>query len=157
MQTTSGTGPKPVTPDEYVAGLPDDRKMAVAAIRDTINKNIPKGFEERIGMGGIMWAVPHSQFPAGYHCDPSKPLMLMSIASTKGHVALHHMGLYGSGPLMNWFTAEWPKHSPKKLDIGKACIRFKKPEEAPLELIGKLAAKLTPQAWVEIYQKALQR
>ena len=142
---------------DFIAALPDERKAAVAAIRDAIADNIPTGFEERIGMGGIMWVVPHSSFPAGYHCDPSKPLMLMSLTSTKGHVALHHMGLYGSGPLMKWFSGEWPKHSSKKLDMGKACIRFKKPGEAPLKLIGELAAKLTPQAWVEIYQKALNR
>ncbi len=141
----------------FIYSLPDDRKAAVAAIRDMIVKHIPAGFEERIGMGGIMWGVPHSSFPAGYHCDPSKPLMLMSLTSTKGHVALHHMGLYGSGSLMKWFEAEWPKHSQKKLDMGKACIRFKKPEEAPLKLIGELASKLTPQMWVEIYQKALKR
>lgn len=145
------------SPDKFIDSLPDDRKAAVAALRETIAKHIPTGFEERIGTGGIMWAVPHSLFPAGYHCDPSKPLMLMSLTSTKGHVALHHMGLYGSGSLMNWFTTEWPKHSPKKLDMGMACIRFKNPEEAPLKLIGELAAKLTPQAWVEIYQKALSR
>ena len=142
---------------DFIATLPNERKAAVAAIRDAIAKHIPPGFEERLGMGGIMWVVPHSSFPAGYHCDPSKPLMLMSLTSTKGHVALHHMGLYGSGPLMNWFSSEWPKHSQKKLDMGKACIRFKKPEEAPLKLIGELASKLTPLAWVEIYQKALNR
>ena len=147
----------PSTPDNFIDSLPDERNASVTAIREAINKHIPDGYEERIGMGGIMWAVPHTLFPAGYHCDPSKPLMLMSLTSTKGHVSLHHMGLYSSGPLMNWFTAEWPKHSTKKLDIGKACIRFKKPEEAPLDLIGELASKLTPQEWVEIYQKALTR
>ena len=147
----------PSTPETFLDSLSDDRRAGVAAIRDAIATNIPKGFEERIGMGGIMWAVPHSLFPVGYHCDPSKPLMLMSLTSTKGHVALHHMGLYGSGPLTKWFQKQWPKHSQKKLDMGKACIRFKKPEDAPLELIGELAAKLTPQAWVEIYQKALPR
>jgi len=148
---------KPANPEEYIAGLPEDRKAAVSAIRKAINKNIPKGFKEGICYGSIGWFVPHSLFPAGYHCDPSKPLMLMSLTSTKGHIALHHLGLYASGPLLQWFQTAWSKNSAKKLDMGKGCVRFKKPDDVPLELIGKLASKLTPQAWIEIYQKALQR
>jgi hypothetical protein len=105
----------------------------------------------------IVWSVPHSSYPAGYHCDPSKPLMLMCLSSTKGHISLHHMGLYGSGALMQWFTSEWTKHSGKKLDMGKACIRFKKLEDVPLDLIGQLAAKLTPRQWVVQYERALIR
>lgn len=157
MPTISNTAPKPATPDDFIASLPDDRKAAVSAIRKAINKNIPKGFKEGICYGSIGWVVPHSLFPAGYHCDPSKPLMLMSLASTKGHIALHHLGLYGSGPLLKWFQDAWPEHSSRKLDMGKGCVRFKKPDEVPLELIGELAAKLTPQAWIEIYEKAFTR
>jgi uncharacterized protein YdhG (YjbR/CyaY superfamily) len=147
----------PLTTDvkDYIEGLLDDRKKAVSEIRKAINKNLPKGFKEGIGYNMIMWSVPHSSYPAGYHCDPSKPLMLIGLSSTKGHISLHHMGLYGSTPLMNWFKSEWPKHSMKKLDIGKACIRFKKLDDVPLDLIGKLASKLTPQQWVEQYEKAL--
>jgi len=148
---------KPANPEEYIAGLPEDRKAAVSAIRKAINKNIPKGFKEGICYGSIGWFVPHSLFPAGYHCDPSKPLMLMSLTSTKGHIALHHLGLYASGPLLQWFQTASSKNSAKKLDMGKGCVRFKKPDDVPLELIGKLASKLTPQAWIEIYQKALRR
>ncbi len=145
------------TPDIFIDSLPDDRKTAVAAIRKAINKHIPQGFEESTGMGGIMWSVPHSLFPAGYHCDPSKPLMLMCLTSTKGHIALHHLGMYLPGPLTTWFTAQWPKHSQKTLDMGKACIRFKKPDDVPIDLIGELAAKITPQQYIEIYEKALKR
>ena len=107
--------------------------------------------------GMIGWVVPHSLFPAGYHCDPSKPLMLMSLVSQKGHISLHHLGLYGHRPLLEWLQDEWPKHSAKKLDMGKGCLRFKKPDDIPLALIGELASKLTPQAWVEIYENALKR
>jgi hypothetical protein len=143
------------TIDAFLESLPDDRKQAVQGLRKTINKSLPKGFKEGFGMGMIVWSVPHSSYPAGYHCDPSKPLMLIGLSVTKGGVSLHHMGLYGSTPLLNWFTAEWPKHTVKKLDMGKACIRFKKAEDVPLGLIGELATKLTPQAWVEQYEKAL--
>ena len=147
----------PTTNDvkNYIDSLPDDRKKAVSEIRKVINKNLPKGFKEGTGYGMIAWSVPHSLFPAGYHCDPSKPLMLMCLSSTKGHISLHHMGLYGGGPLMTWFKTEWSKHSAKKLDMGKACIRFKKLEDVPLGLIGELASKLTPQLWIEQYEEAL--
>ena len=142
---------------EYINQLPDDRRKAVGEIRRVINKNLPKGFKEGVGYNMIAWSVPHSSYPAGYHCDPSKPLMLMCLSSTKGHISLHHMGLYGSGPMMEWFKSEWPKYSEKKLDIGKACIRFKRVEDVPLDLIGKLATKLTPQQWVEVYENALKQ
>ena len=142
--------------DDFVDSLPDENRKAVSDIRKTINKNLPNGFKESLGMGGIIWSVPHSSYPAGYHCDPSKPLMLMSLSLTKSGISLHHMGLYGSTPLLKWFTTEWPNHSSKKLDMGKACIRFKnRSEDVPLSLIGELATKLTPQAWVEQYESAL--
>jgi hypothetical protein len=139
----------------YIESLPYDRKTSVSEIRKVINNNLPEGFEESIGMGMIIWSVPHSSFPAGYHCDPSKPLMLIGLSATKGGISLHHMGLYGSTPLLKWFESEWPKHTATKLDMGKACIRFKKPEDVPLDLIAGLASKLTPHAWVEQYETAL--
>ena len=143
------------TIETFLESLPEDRKKTVSQLRKTINESLPKGFKEGFGMGMIVWSVPHSSYPAGYHCDPSKPLMLMGLSATKGGVSLHHFGLYCSTPLLNWFTTEWPKHSVKKLDLGKACVRFKKAEDVPLGLIGELATKLTPQAWVEQYEKAL--
>jgi uncharacterized protein YdhG (YjbR/CyaY superfamily) len=147
--------PPIVNVKDYIDSLPEDRKKAVSEIRKAINKNLPKGFKEGIGYNMLMWSVPHSSYPVGYHCDPSKPLMLIGLSATKSGLSLHHMGLYGSTPLMSWFKSEWTKHSSKKLDIGKACIRFKKVEDVPLDLIGELASKLTPQQWVEQYEKAL--
>ena len=145
------------TPDEYIDSLPDDRRQAVSDIRDTINKNIPRGFKECMLSGMINWVVPHELYPAGYHCDPTQPLGLMGLASQKNYIALYSMCLYGSGPLTDWFRAEWPKHSKKKLDMGKSCIRFKRPEDVPLALIGELARKVTPQQWIDIYEKAMKR
>lgn len=140
---------------EYIDTLPVDRKKVVSEIRKVINKNIPKGFRESVASNMIMWSVPHTAYPPGYHCDPSKPLMLMCLSATKGGISLHHMGLYGSGPLLNWFQGEWPKHSARKIDMGKACVRFKKLEDVPLDLIGELVTKLSPQKWVEVYERAL--
>ena len=143
------------TVKDFLDALPADRKKAITELRKTINRHIPKGFKESIAYNSIVWSVPHSSYPAGYHCDPEKPLMLMCLSSPKSSISLHHMGLYGSPDLLKWFTSEWPKHSSRKLDMGKGCVRFKKPEDVPIALIGELAMKLTPQQWVEQYEKAL--
>jgi len=145
------------TPDEYIAGLPEDRKAALSALRKVINDNLPKGFKETIGYGHLGWVVPFETYPAGYHCDPSLPLGFMGIASQKNHIALYSMCLYGNVKQLDWFRSEWPKHSKKKLNMGKSCIRFTKLEDIPLKLIGELASKVTPQQWIEIYEKTLRR
>jgi len=145
------------TPDEYIAGLPDDRKDAISALRKAINDNLPKGFKEGMSYGMIGWVVPLETYPAGYHCDPSQPIPFMSIASQKNHIAIYSMCIYSDNSLMEWFREAWPQYSSKKLDMGKSCIRIKKPNDVPLELIGKLASKVTPQQWIELYEKALKR
>jgi uncharacterized protein YdhG (YjbR/CyaY superfamily) len=143
--------------DEYITSLPDDRKEPVAKLRNTINKNLPKGFEEIISSGMINWVVPHKTYPAGYHCDPKQPLPFLSLASRKNNISLHHMGLYGNPELLKWFQDEWAKVSKRKLDMGKSCIRFKKPDEIPFDLIGQLAAKFSPADWIARYESVIKR
>lgn len=138
--------------EQYIDSLPDDRREVVAGLRKAINKNLPKGFEEVISSGMIGWVVPHSLYPDGYHCDPKTPLPFINLASQKSHIALYHMGVYSSPEVLDWFNAEWPKHSAKKLNMGKSCIRFKKPEDVPVALIGELASKISPQEWIELYE-----
>lgn len=145
------------TPEEYTAALPEERREAVAQLRQTLAQNLPEGFQEGIAYGMICFSVPHSLYPNGYHCDPKQPLPFISLGSTKGHIALHHMGLYADSSLLEWFTTEYPKHSKAKLDMGKGCVRFKKPEAIPFELIAQLAGKLTPQQWIETYEAAFRR
>lgn len=145
------------TPDEYIASLPDGRKQIISDIRDAINNNMPKGFEEIMSYGMIGWVVPHSMYPAGYHCAPQTPLPFLNLASQKNHIAVYHMGLYSSPKLMEWFQAEWPKNSEKKLDMGKSCIRFKKIDAVPLDLLGELASKMTPQDWIKLYEQAMDK
>lgn len=145
------------TPDEYIAGLPEDRKLAISTLRKVINDKLPKGFKETMGYGHMGWVVPHETYPAGYHCDPKQPLPFMGIASQKNHIAVYAMCLYGNVDQLEWFRAEWPKHSKKKLNMGKSCIRFTKLEDIPLDLIGELASKVTPQQWIDIYEKAMKR
>ncbi|HEV7701002.1 MAG TPA: DUF1801 domain-containing protein [Pyrinomonadaceae bacterium] len=143
------------TPDEYVASLPDDRRTAMWAIRDAVNDNLPKGFEERMGYGMINWVVPHELYPPGYHCDPKLPLGYMGLASQKNYISLYSMCLYGDRKQLEWFQNEWPRHTSAKLDMGKSCIRLKKVDDLPLKLIGKLASQLTPQQWIAVYEDAL--
>jgi hypothetical protein len=151
MQSTSKT------PDQYFATLPEDRKAAMTELRNVILKNLPKGFTESMAYGMVGYVVPHSLYPKGYHCDPKQPLPFLSIASQKNFIALYHMGIYSDPKLLEWFTREYPKHSKTKLDMGKSCIRFKKPDQIPFKLIGELASKMTPQNWIDTYEEVLNR
>lgn len=145
------------TVKEYIDGLPEDRKEAINQLRTVIQKKLPKGFQEEMSYGMIGYVVPHTLYPAGYHCNPKLPLPFMNIASQKNFIAVYHMGIYADPKLMDWFLAEFPKHSKSKLDMGKSCIRFKKPEQIPFELIGELAAKMMPQDWITLYESAFNR
>lgn len=145
------------TIQDYLNNIPEDRKDAIARLRQTIIENLPAGFEEKLGYGMPSYVVPHSTYPGGYHCDPKLPLPFLSFASQKNFVALYHMGIYADQELHDWFVSEYPKHSSTKLDMGKSCIRFKKPDQIPFELIGALVQKMTPQQWIELYESNLKR
>lgn len=145
---------KAITPDAYVAELPEERIPAFKKLRATIKKNIPKGFEETMGYGMMGYVVPHKLFPDGYHCDPTQPLPFAGLASQKNFIALYHMGIYANPKLLKWFTDEYPKHCKSKLDMGKSCIRFKKMDDIPFDLIGELMQKMTVKDWVETYINA---
>lgn len=139
-------------PEDYIAQLPQDRQEPMQKLRKTILDNLPEGFSEGTSYGMIGYVVPHSIYPAGYHCDPKQPLPFMSIASQKSFIALYHMGIYANPKILDWFVAEYPKHSKSKLDMGKSCIRFKKPEQIPFELIAELVRKISMQDWIDTYE-----
>jgi Domain of unknown function (DU1801) len=141
------------TVQAYLSELPDDRKGAIEKLRNVIKKNIPKGFKEEMSYGMIGYVVPHSIFPAGYHCDPKLPLPFLSIASQKNFIAVYHMGIYSDPALLKWFTETYASSNSTKLDMGKSCMRFKKPDQIPFDLIGELASKITVQQWIDLYQK----
>lgn len=148
---------KASTPEEYFTALPEDRKAAMDQLRKTILKHLPKGFKEGMSYGMPGFCVPLSRYPEGYHCDPKTPLPFMSIASQKNFVALYHMGLYAEPKLLRWFTEEYPKHSATKLDMGKGCVRFKKPDQIPFKLVGELASKMSVEEWIGVYEKGLKK
>jgi len=147
---------KAKTASEYLETLPDDRAEIIATLRKEIKKNLPKGFEETMQYGMISYVVPHKLYPDGYHCKPTDALPFMSIASQKNHIAVYHMAMY-QGTLHDWFIKEWKKHSDKKLDLGKSCIRFKKADDIPVKLIGELASKMSPKQWIDVYEKTIKK
>ncbi len=138
---------------EYIQALPEERKVVIEKLRMLFKKNLPKGFEEQLSYGMIGYVVPHKIYPDGYHCDPKLPLPFLAIASQKNFIALYHMGIYAVPELHHWFVSEYPKHCKSKLDMGKSCIRFKKMEDMPYELIAELVKKMTVQDWISCYEK----
>jgi uncharacterized protein YdhG (YjbR/CyaY superfamily) len=147
---------KASTPDQYIEMLPEERKDVIRKLRETIRKNLPAGFEEEISYGMIGYVVPKTIYSEGYHANPEVPLPFIHIASQKNHIAIYHMGMYGQKALLNWFLHEYSKYSQTKLDMGKSCLRFKKEKDIPFELIGQLAAKMTPEEWVAVYENTLK-
>jgi hypothetical protein len=143
------------TPEEYLNILPADRKQAIGELRKILLENLPDGFSEIMNYGMIGYVVPHTLYPKGYHCSPEQPLPFINIASQKNFIALYHLGLYADQSLLEWFVQEYPKYSKAKLDMGKSCIRFKKVAQIPFNLIGELAAKITPAEWINIYENKL--
>lgn len=143
--------------EEYISLVPEDQKDAILRLREVINQNIPSGFSEQISYGMIGWVVPHSLYPAGYHCNPQLPLPFLNIAAQKNFIAVYHMGIYASPGLMEWFVSEYPKFSKQKLDMGKSCMRYKKPDMIPFELIGELAQKISVNEWINLYESNFVR
>lgn len=148
---------KTTTPDQYIAELPEDRKEVMQKLRETVKKNLPKGFEETMQYGMLGYVVPHSIYPDGYHCNPKDALPFMALASQKNHIGFYHMGIYSDPDLMKWFTEEYPKHASNKLDMGKSCIRFKNPKNIPFELLGELTTKVSVDEWIAKYESVIKR
>ena len=138
----------------YIDSLPEERKNAIESLRKIIKEYVPKGFEETFNYGMISYVVPLSIYPKGYHCSSETPLPFINIASQKSHIAIYHMGIYAQPELLNWFTNEYTKLSKKKLDMGKSCIRFKKVNEIPYDLIKDLVTKMSVTEWIHLYEKS---
>lgn len=145
------------TVNDILISLPEDRAEPFNKLHDVIVKNLPKGFEAGISYGGLGYIVPHAIYPAGYHCKPIEPLPFAGLASQKNSINFYHMGIYCKPELYNWFVAEYPKLSKQKLDMGKSCIRFKKMDDIPYELIGELMTKMSMEEWISIYENNLKK
>lgn len=145
------------TVDEILTNLPPDRVEPFNKLHEVIMTNLPAGFEAAISYGGLGYVVPHTLYPAGYHCKPSEPLPFAGIASQKNSINFYHMGVYADPELLEWFVNEYPRYSKRKLDMGKSCVRFKKFDDIPYALIGELMTKITVQEWVDIYETSIKK
>ena len=151
------TSSKASTVEAYLNEIPEDKRPAILALRKSISKNLPAGFKEIMQYGMIGYVVPHSLYPDGYHTDPKEPLPFICLAAQKNHIAVYHMGIYSDPALLQWFQEAYAKQSKTKLDMGKSCIRFKNPKQIPVDLIGELASKMSPQTWIDLYEKSKPR
>jgi|SRR5271165_862880 len=146
------------TPVEaYLRSLPEDRREAIRTVREVILKNLDSSYEEGVLYGMIGYYVPHSAYPKGYHCDPKQPLPFAVLGSKKNYMTLHLMAIYaggdGSQSDAQWFRDEWAKTG-KKMDVGKACIRFKKADDLPLKLIGEAVKRTPAKKWIAVCEAA---
>ncbi len=141
----------------YIDQLPEERKPGFEKLYDTIKDSLPKGFSEEFSYGMPSFVISLKDYPEGYHCAKDTALPFLSLANQKNFIALYHLGMYAKPEILEWFQNEFPKHSKKKLDMGKSCVRFKKSEDIPFELIGELAKKMTPNEWIEVYEKNFKR
>ncbi len=146
---------KAKTVEEYLAGLPDDRREVISAVRAVILKNLSKGYEEGMHYGAIGYCVPHSVYPPGYHCDPKQPLPFAGLASQKQYMTLSLMCVYGDPEHEAWFRAAWTKTG-KKLNMGKSCVRFRKIEDVPLKVVGEAIRRVPAKKFIEHYEEVLQ-
>ncbi len=145
------------SPSAYIDALPEAHRVPFEKLRETMLENLPDGFQEVMSYGHIGYVVPYALYPPGYHCAPKQPLPFAGIASQKNFIALYHMGIYANPDLLDWFVTAYPKHSSRKLDMGKSCIRFKNPEHIPYDLIAQLMQKMTVEDWVETYETHFRR
>ncbi|WP_179021252.1 DUF1801 domain-containing protein [Winogradskyella forsetii] len=145
------------TPEDYIAQLPEDRKAPIIKLNNLIKKHMPKGLEAGMGYGMLAYYVPRSIYPNGYHCKPFPPLPFINLASQKNFIALYHSGMYAKKELHDWFVTEYPKHCKYKLDMGKSCVRFKKMDDIPYDLIEELMGKMSVEEWIDIYENAIKK
>lgn len=137
-----------MTPSAYLTSLPAERRAAIARVRDVINAKLPAGFEETIQYGMISWIVPRSRLAETYN---GQPLALASLGNQKNYMALYLMTVYGDGKLAAWFRGAFARAG-KKLDMGKACVRFKTLDALPLDVIGEVIGKVSVEKYVAIYE-----
>ncbi len=137
---------KAETVDQYLAELPEDRCEALQTFRDAILAKLPKGYVEVMNWGMITYEVPLETYPDTYN---GKPLMYAALASQKNHVAVYLTTVYSDPELLEWFTEEF-KATGHKLDMGKSCVRFKKLDDLPADLIAKTLSKYSVKKFIKL-------
>ncbi len=151
------------TPQAYLAALPDERREILTAVRDVIVANLDTEYAEVMQYGMLSYVIPHSLYPAGYHCDPKQPIPFTALASQKNYLSLYLMGLYVDGDGADesadakWFREAWEASGKKKLDMGKSCVRFRKLDDIPLDVIGETIRRMPTQRYLALYKQSLKK
>ncbi|GMR14318.1 MAG: DUF1801 domain-containing protein [Gemmatimonadota bacterium] len=138
------------TVEEYIAELPDERAEAIRTVREAILTNLPSGFEETMNWGMITYQVPLETYPDTYN---GKPLMYLALASQKHYMVVYLIGIYASEQARKSFEGAY-RATGKPLDVGKSCVRFKRLDDLPLDLIGECVASETVGTFVARCKKA---
>jgi hypothetical protein len=146
-----------ISKEEYLNGLPEERKKSILELIKILDSHLPKGFKQTMQYGMIAYVVPFETYPDGYHVNSKEPLPFIMIGSQKRHIGLYHMGLYADEAVLNWFVGAYPEHSKRKLNMGKSCVRFTNPKTIPFTLIKELAQKISVQRWIECYEQSVKR
>jgi len=147
---------KAATVAEYLASLPEDRRKEIQTVREVILENLDGDYEEGMTYGMIGYYVPHSVYPAGYHCDPKMPLPFANLASQKNHMAVYLMCVYGHAGERARFEKAW-KAAGKKLDAGKACIRFKSADDLALDVLGDTVKRMPAKTYISHIEKVFAK
>ncbi len=144
----TGNPTAPATAEEYIAGLHEQRAEQISRLREMILQKLPPGYTEEMGFGMITYVIPLETYPNTYN---GHPLMYAALASQKQHMAIYLMNVYGDDETLQWFTDGFAA-SGKKLDMGKSCVRFKKLDDLPLELIGETIARTPVSEYIACYE-----
>ena len=151
--SNAADGLSPSTPDEYLAGLPPDRAEQLGRLRELILRRLPEGYEEQVDFGMLAYVIPLETYPDTYN---KHPLMYAALASQKRHMSLYLMNVYGDERTLQWFAEEYAAAG-KRLDMGKACVRFKTLDDLPLELIGNVIARTPVAEYIAAYEASRER
>ncbi len=136
------------TVEQYLAELPDDRRDAIETVRDTILVNLPEGYVEEMNFGMITYSVPLATYPDTYN---GQPLMYAALANQKNHMAVYLTGVYADEDQRDAFLDKY-RETGKRLDMGKSCVRFRRIDDLPVELIGDTIAETDVDTFVEVYE-----
>lgn len=141
------------TVDDYLAELPEDRRAAIAEVREVVLRNLPVGYVERMNWGLISYEIPLERYPKTYN---KQPLMYAGLGSQKNYCAVYLMGVYGEGEQARRFREAF-RVAGKKLDMGKSCVRFRSADDLELDAVGEVIASTTPEQYIAIYEKSRER
>ena len=145
--------PDAATVDEYLAGLPEDRRGALEAVRRVILEHLPEGFDEVMQYGMASYVVPLERYPETYN---GQPLALASFANQKRHMALYLMGVYGEDGAQERLRTRWASTG-KKLDMGKSCLRFRRLDDLALDVVGEAIARMPVDDFLAAYERSRRR